>query len=287
MLTRRSGSCLRLICFLLLAPAMVRAEVVTLEGKGFPSARAEYRPGRAAAPAVLILHGFLQTHEFGTVHRMVEGLSGEGYTVLAPSLTLGVPYRQKSLPCEAIHKHRFTDAYAELDAWLTWLQERHRGPIALIGHSFGSAVLIGYLQQARPAQVRKFIAVSLTEARTRKPEREIQALRQELRQRVARGDRALMTLPLSYCQRYTAPPAALLSYLDWDTNRILTALRQLKLDRVMIMGGGDDLIAPDWIDRLRRAGRVHVVEGANHFLDGMHEFELLDLLLQELRNLQA
>jgi dienelactone hydrolase len=260
--------------------------VVSIENEGFPTARADYRAGRAGLPAVLILHGFLQTHEFGTVHRMVEGLSSEGYTVLAPTLTLGVPYRRSSLPCEAIHKHRFTDAYAELDAWLAWLRQRHRGPVVLVGHSFGSAILIGYLQQRKPAQVRKFIAVSLTEARTHKPEKEVEALRRELRQRLAKGERKLVTLPLSYCQRYTAPPDALLSYLDWDTNRILSGVRRLKLDHAMIMGGGDDLISPDWIDRLRRAGRVHVVEGANHFLDGLHEFELLDILLQELKSVQ-
>ena len=271
-----------LLCFLLLAQTAAGGEV-SLEGVGkMPLARAEYRPGQAERPAVLILHGFLQTHAFGTVHRMLEGLSGEGYAVLSPTLTLGVPNRQRSLPCETIHKHRLTDAHAELDAWLAWLEKRHPGPVVLVGHSFGSAVLASYLQARKPPRVRKLIAVSITEARTHRPEQEIQALRRSLRERVARGERGIVTLPLSYCKRYTSTPESLLSYLDWDAQRILQALRSLPIDKALIMGGDDALIPPDWVARLRQTGRVHVVQGANHFLDGLHEFELLDLLLAEL-----
>lgn len=279
---RRLVLCL-LTTFALLLGAHGRAEIVTLEGKAFPTARAEYRSGQARLPAVLILHGFLQTHEFGTVHRMVEGLSGEGYTVLAPTLTLGVPYRRSSLPCEAIHMHRFTDAYPELDAWLAWLKQRHRGPIVLIGHSFGSTILLGYLQQRKPKQVRKFIAVSITEARTHKPEVEVNAMQRLLRRRVANNDRSLVVYPLMQCQRYTAPPVALLSYLERDAEFVLKELRALDRDKVIIMGSSDDFIAQDWIERLRKTGVVHIVNGANHFLDGMHEFDLLELLLKELK----
>ena len=115
--------------------------------------RVQAEPGKAAG--LLILHVFVQTRAFGTVHRMLDGLSGEGYAVLAPTLTPGAPNRQRSLPCETIHKHRLTDAHAELNAWHAWLEKRHHGPVVLVGHSFGSAMLASYLQARKPPRVRK------------------------------------------------------------------------------------------------------------------------------------
>ena len=61
------------------------------------TAEADYWPGEADKPAVLILHGFLQTREFPTVRRLAEALADEGYSVLTPSLTLGLNRRRQSL----------------------------------------------------------------------------------------------------------------------------------------------------------------------------------------------
>ncbi len=69
--------------------AQAWADVVTLELQQGLTARAEYRAGARDKPAVLILHGFLQTHNFPTVHNLAEGLVTAGYSVLTPTLTLG------------------------------------------------------------------------------------------------------------------------------------------------------------------------------------------------------
>ncbi len=60
------------------------------------TAEADYWPGEADMPAVLILHGFLQTSEFPTVRRLAESLAEEGFSVLTPSLTLGLNRRRQS-----------------------------------------------------------------------------------------------------------------------------------------------------------------------------------------------
>ena len=49
------------------------------------------------------------------------------------------------------------------------------------------------------------------------------------------------------------------------------------------MGGSDNRIRKDWIKNLKGTGRnVTVIEGANHFMDGFNEFDLLEIVLQEL-----
>ena len=51
-----------------------------------------------------------------------------------------------------------------------------------------------------------------------------------------------------------------------------------------IMGGNDDRMGPDWVDRLVARGiAVRVIPGATHFFDNQYEFDLQDALLQALR----
>lgn len=262
------------------------ADTVTLTMPNGLKARADYRKSNPGKPAVLILHGFLLTHEFLTVQRLAEGLHGEGYTVLAPTLTLGVPHRRQSLACEAIHKHRLQDDVKELEVWIRWLSKQTARPIVLIGHSFGSTMLT-LLLDARPnPRIGKLIGVSIVEAAASRDARRNQEIETDLRQRLARGERGLVSLPLTYCKRYVATPESYLSYMEWSAERILDVIRRIKTPYVMIMGGGDEGVGPNWIERLEATGkRVHVIPDANHFLDGMHEFDLLEKVLQELKAL--
>jgi len=68
-------------------------------------AQADYLAGDANKPAVLILHGFLTTNKFHTVVAMAKGLNDEGYSVLSPTLSLGINNRKSSIKCNSIHTH--------------------------------------------------------------------------------------------------------------------------------------------------------------------------------------
>ena len=94
---------------------------MSLELRSGLTAVSDYWPGEADLPAILILHGFLQTREFQTVRRLAEALSDEGYSVLLPSLTLGLDRRRQSVACEAIHTHSMQQDVDELRAWIDWL----------------------------------------------------------------------------------------------------------------------------------------------------------------------
>ena len=260
-----------------------RAEPVELTLPNKLVAKAEYRQGDPNQPAVILLHGFLQTHEFPTIHSLLEGLSGSGRTVLSPSLTLGVTHRKQSLACEAIHSHTLKEDGREIDAWVKWLKARHHGPIVLVSHSFGSVEALAYLSAKPDPAITRFIGVSIVEGRIKLTPEQTRARLAELRHAVKIGQPRVVTQPFSFCQKYQATPAGLLSYLEWTPRRIREASARLPLPHLFIMGGNDDRLGTGWVDKLKAHNRVKIIPGANHFMDGEHEFDLLDSVLDEMK----
>ena len=258
-----------------------RADSVQLAMPDKLVAQAEFRKGSADLPALILLHGFLQTQEFPTIHGLVEGLATAGHTVLAPTLTLGIPQRKQSMACEAIHTHTMQDVTGEIGAWVKWLKARHSGPIILLGHSFGSLELLAYLSARPDPAISKFIGVSIIEGRLNLTATDTARLIAELRAAMKSGAPRLITRQFSYCRNYQATPASLLSYVEWTPQRVLDASARLPVASVFIMGGRDDRLDSGWVDRLKARNRVTLIPGANHFMDGEHEFDLLDAVLKE------
>lgn len=255
-----------------------RAATVQLEIKPRISASADYLKGQSDKPAVLLLHGFLQTREFPTVASLARGLNDAGYPVLSPTLSLGVPMRQQSMSCEAIHRHTLDDDIDEIARWVKWLKFHGHRSIVLVGHSFGSLQLLAYLSGRPDPAVKAFVGASLIETQVGSADRE--ALIARLEDRIARGQRALMSHNLSLCKNYTTTPAGLLSYARWDQAHTLAELKTLRMPKLLIMGGADTMVARDWIKALTHIQTpTALVPGANHFLDGQHEFDLLDKTL--------
>jgi pimeloyl-ACP methyl ester carboxylesterase len=257
---------------------------VTLEMPNHLMARADYQAGKSDLPAVLILHGFLQTHDFHTVHSMVEEFRERGYTVLAPTLTLGVPYRSQSLACEAIHTHTLENDEAEIGAWLAWLESRQQSPVILVGHSTGSMELLAFLSRHKDPHVKKLIGASIIEATLEGGEHVRSELTASLKKRIRANDTTPVTHQFSYCGHYSATAADLLSYLSWSPKRIIEATRSIDVPVTFIMGSADDRMPSNWIAELKKTGRkIRIIEGAGHFLDGEHEFDLQDALTEEAR----
>jgi len=265
--------------------ASARADIVEL---GLPNklvARAEFRAGESSKPAVLLLHGFLQTHEFPLIHRMTESLSSAGYTVLAPSLSLGISHRKQSLACEALHTHTQDDAIKEIGAWLTWLKARNVRSVVLLGHSFGSMQALAYVTERRDPIVSKLIGVSIIEGRMKIQVPDYNTLMREIRAMAAAGESKAVTQPFSFCQKFRASPKSLLSYLEWSPEKIVREINRSRLPIVFIMGGQDDRLGPGWIDQLAKTrAKLQIIKGANHFMDGEYEFDLQDLVLAELKS---
>ena len=229
------------IC-ILCAPAWADIVELTLPNKLV--ARAEFREGQSGKPAVLLMHGFLQTHEFPLIHRLTETLNSAGYTVLAPSLTLGISHRKQSLACEALHTHTQGDAIDEIDAWLKWLEARNVRSVVLLGHSFGSMQALAYVAQRRDPAIKKLIGVSIIEGRMHLSGLDNDKLMREIRATVSAGGHQTVTQPFSFCQKFRASPRSLLSYLEWSPEMIVREINRSRLPITFIMGGQDDRLGP-------------------------------------------
>lgn len=273
-----------LVCLLLfLPPLTARASVVEARLPSGKVVSADFHAGRVGKPAVLILHGFLQTRTFPTVASAAEGLTTAGYPVLAPTLSLGISRRNKSLPCEAIHLHMLDNDVAEVAFWVNWLVGKGHPRVILVGHSFGNLQLLSYLSRDPSPAVRQLLMISLTDVEVKQDAEQRARLAQDLRQRVARGDTALVESEFGHCRKYVSPPAPLLSYLTLDRRGILDALANAPVPARVIMGGKDDRMGTDWVDRLVSRGiDVVVIPGASHFFDNQYEFDLQEALLRAL-----
>lgn len=248
-------------------------------------ATADFRVGQPSRPAVLLLHGFLQTRFAPPVSSLANTLADLGYTVLVPTLTLGINRRSKSLACEAVHAHTMEGDVAEVDFWVNWLANKGYSSIALVGHSVGSTQILRYAAQKPIPAVKMAILTSLVSFHGKQPEVQ-NAL--ALTKRSAR-EQALRRFTLTYCiNNYVAPPVAYLSYVTNDTEQTLGLLKKIKVPAEIILGSADKTLSTDWPGEIRNRGiPVTVIDKAGHFFDGSQEFDLADKIETLLKTLPA
>lgn len=251
-----------LLFSILILAATARAQVVESEVSPGVRAFAEYSPGEEGAEVVLILHGFLQTHNFYTVKRLHDSLAESGFSVLSPTLSLGIDKRTQSLGCEALHLHDLPGDVAELAHWVEWLHKKHGRDVVLIGHSAGGVVMTRYLYDNKDAPVKRGIMISLSYLRGTEHKA---------------GKEPMGEYSLGFCNKYATLPQAYLSYVDWNQEKIIASIRGYRNPVSLILGSGDDRLDPEWRRILADSGVDIVnIDGANHFFDSAHEFDLLE-----------
>lgn len=270
-----------LACLLIALPSFANDSSV-VEAK-LPSGKivsADFHAGKSGLPAILVLHGFLQTHSFPTIASTKDALATAGYTVVAPTLSLGISRRNRSLSCEAVHLHTLDDDAAEVAFWVRWLVQKGHRRIILVGHSFGNLQLLSYLDRNPLPAVKQVLMISLTDVEVGQDRAR---LTQNLRNRVARGENALTQVDFGHCKNYVSPPAALLSYLMLSQRSILDSVAKSAVPVKVIMGGEDDRMEAGWVEKLVSRGiAVRVIPGASHFFDNQYEFDLQEAVLQAL-----
>lgn len=257
------------------------AETVKFANASGNTMAADYLQGSNDAPPVLLLHGFLQTNEFSTVSRLATALQDLGYTVLNPTLTLGISDRKQSLSCEAIHTHSLDSDADEVRQWVEWLHEKTGKPVTLVGHSAGSHVLLKYLEDNDAKFIDHVILISLTNYSGVSKDTDSEKYKEKALQAINSGTDPLDTYALSYCESYPTYASAFLSYFNWDRDRVSGVVSRFN-DRIsIILGSGDKRIDEAWRKHLQaQNSNVIIIEGANHFFDQAHEFDLLDAVEQ-------
>jgi len=267
-----------IILMLLFLSGLVNAQEIELETSERYIASANFLEGEADKKALLILHGFLQTRNFSTVKRLGDTLHESGFSVLSPTLSLGLHRRRQSLPCEAIHTHSIQTDAAEIKQWVDWLTEKTGKKPTLIGHSSGSITLLNYLDIYGTDGIEKLILISIspfTNEITPVDEKNLKWARDDLNS----GYDSLYTYKLSYCDTYPSTSSAWLSYKQWDQEKLgeLTVKYSDLTD--VIIGTNDNRLSMEWRDLLQSKGvNISFIEGANHFFDQAHEFDLSDTM---------
>jgi pimeloyl-ACP methyl ester carboxylesterase len=273
-----------LIFLMVAAMASASAGEVQVRMANNVTASAQYLPGEQGMTAVLVLHGITTTRNFGTVQSIVTEFASEGYTVLAPTLSMNINDRRANVPCDAIHTSTMQDDIAEVAFWVEWLAKQGHQRIALIGHSMGSLQLVAYAANHPHMNVTQVIATSLIHTH-RYTEPEI--IKRETEMALAAQGQTPPTIQgyhLVFCDAYIAPPEVYLSYMEWESGRVIDALRNTRVPVRVIMGEKDRRFGPEWIALLREAGsQVTVIEGASHFFDSTHEFDLLEQISEALQ----
>lgn len=279
MLPQRTGCLFKAACAccLLLLPASAPAFNVEIRVSNQVSATADFRPGKPDKPALLLLHGFLQTRDFGIMKSLLDELASAGYTVLAPNLSLGISYRKNSLSCEALHLHDMEGDLKEIQLWVQWLLARGHKRLVGIGHSFGATQLLAWKDSHRASDF-ELIGISLVSSA---PLVTGTSKKNPARPKLQDG---LMQAPLSFCESYTAPAGKYASYYKWNDNKVLSAIKSSDGDPNIILGSQDKYLPPNWQKLLSKAGaRVHLIKDANHFMEGTQEFDMFDITLDILK----
>ncbi|MCF6345518.1 MAG: alpha/beta fold hydrolase [Thiomicrorhabdus sp.] len=262
----------------------VQAKTVTQQILPFNlTAEANYALGEPSKPAVLILHGFLSTNQFFTVTSISDSLQSEGFTTLAPTLTLNISQRRSLVKCTSLHTHTLQRDIIEIAHWVNWLHAQGHTKIILIGHSSGSLELLEYASNAKNPAISSIILTSLFYLNGP----ELGILSQEVTKAQALLKNRINT-PSNYqflfCNnQYYATPESFLSYLKMDKSYTLSLLENLNIPSYTIMAGADKRfhkVGREWLDALEQTQtNLITIEGANHFFSREYEFDLQEKII--------
>jgi pimeloyl-ACP methyl ester carboxylesterase len=246
---------------------------------------AEYSQGDTNKPAILLLHGFLTVHTFNLISNIASEMADNHYSILAPTLTLGISKRKSTLDCSALHLHNMESDLGEIEWWVNWLIKKGHKKIILMGHSSGSVELVNYINQYKHPEVVKFIGLSIIPLGDKNNSHFVISVRKATRL-LASKNNDIQTFTLGYCiDNYSAPATEFMSYGEWNSDRILKTLRSIKIHKKIIMGSDDIPVYPDWIKDLGNTGStIEVIKGADHFFGNGTEFELYDSISQGLKD---
>jgi esterase/lipase len=229
----------------------------------------------------------MMTHNFPTVKRLAESLNESGYNVLTPSLSLGISQRRKSMACEAIHLHSLEEDIKELEQWIQWSEKKTDKDIILIGHSTGSIHLASYLSSHPENQITQVIFIAMPDFNMSNKLEQINKLQKKAQQLILNNNQSLHDFTLSYCDKYPTTATNFLSYLQLSKENISLYINKIVIPKTLIIGSNDNRVDQTWSKTLTQHGvNVIRVDGANHFFDNEHEFDLLDIIENILNNKQ-
>jgi len=237
--------------------------------------------GRTSADGVMLMvHGTLAHHAMDTIKGLQNTLTGHGISTLAITLSLGLDNRHGMYDCAKPHRHRHTDAFGEITAWLQWLAAKGVRDVTLMGHSRGGNVAAWYIVEHPNTLVKRLVLLApgtWDAARSARNfemahKRPLGPVLAEAQKLVAagKGDTMMKGVGLLYCPGADVTAASFVSYYGPDTRRDTPTLLPKIGVPVLVVAGGQDTVVrglPERVRPLADGKRLHlaVIEDATHF----------------------
>lgn len=251
------------------------AESIRLTTTSDKEVIAAYLQGENDSNPVLILHGFLQTKEFSTVDMLATALNDSDYTVLSPTLSLGINNRKQSLSCEAVHTHSLDSDAVELKQWIEWLHKKTGKTVTLIGHSSAGQVLLKYMDNYDAKFINHAILISVSYFASDSDANKNNFKKAQAA--IKENSNLIDTYSLDYCEVYSTYARNFLSYYSWDRDKTSHVISKFRDQVSIILGTSDKRINADWRRQVQNINNsTYLIEGANHFFDQAHGFDLID-----------
>ncbi len=282
----------------------VRVEAVEITGPKGLTLLGDYRvPGssRPGVPAVLLVHGVLQTGRYLVVRPLAEALAQRGYPALSITLSHGVTRRTEPLTCDSLHLFALEDSFPEIQAWLRWLRGKEHPGAVLVGHSLGANQVLYYAARAEDPYIRGLVSVALVQSDRKHLIRLFEQTRgksfdaviNEAQRLVATGKgERLLTVPFFACSQARVSARAFLSYFGPNAQGKPTALLpSVRIPYLAVHGSADPRaseLAPD-VRALQQgspAFRWVEIEAADHFFRDFLGEDLADAVERFLEGLR-
>ena len=275
---------------LFFSPFPAAAEMIEIKLPTGITASANFHQGLPSRPAVLLLHGFLQTHHSTPLSSLASNLESKGYTVLNPTISLNINQRTRSMACEAVHTHTMEDEVAEVSYWVNWLSKRGYHNIVPVGFSStGNIEILLYLSRGSHPAIKQIILTSLNPMSSGNKNRKENHNSPGVKRRV--DGKKLEKFSLGYCKNnYAATVNSYQSYSSYNENRILELIKQMPVPVEVILGTDDTILPVNWPSRikaLKTRAQITIINKANHFFDGTSEFDLAEEVENALKKLPA
>lgn len=274
--------CCLVVLVFFVAPSLAAQITVTLPGN--ITANADYRTGESQKPVVFLLHGFMATYNLNIIQIIVEELEGQGYSVIAPTLSLNINNRSSGVNCDAVHTHTMESDIEEIAWWVDWLKKKGHQDVIMAGFSTGSLQIAIFLSSNTPGIIKKAVLISPAYlAGPPFPESEEKADIATAREMLAKSKNQLHEFHLSYCKgNFMSPPKVFLSYKEWTETRLLEVVQKITIPYIVIIGGEDHRFGTRLGKKLKKINSpVITISGANHFFDSPYEFDFLDQFTRE------
>jgi len=275
------------------APTRAEPVQISLNGVALNGNFVLARNRTLADGVMLMVHGTLAHHAMDTIKGLQNTLTGRGISTLAITLSLGLDNRQGMYECAKPHRHRHTDAFAEITAWLQWLAAKGVRDVTLMGHSRGGNVAAWYSVEHPNTLVKRLVllapgsrdatrAAESFEKSHKRPLAPILAKAQKL-VAMGKGNTMMKGVGLLFCPGADATAASFVSYYGPDTRRDTPTLLPKIGIPVLVVAGGQDTVVRGLPERVRPLAdgkrlRLVVVEDANHFFLDLFAEDVADAI---------